>query len=82
MLSNRKALIIANIGVFLIVLGLGVQSIDYQDQIDRNQEEIINLQEKLDKALIEIDRLEAENDSLWSNYYMNVSNYEGYEYYE
>ena len=27
-------------------------------------------------------KLTKENEALWDNYYMNVSNYEGYEYYE
>jgi len=70
-----KAKIIGSVGVLMIIAGLGIQMIQYQKQIN-------DLNKKLDNALIEIDRLEAENESLWDNYYMNVTNYEGYEYYE
>ena len=72
---KRIALIIANIGVVLIIIGLGVQTIQYQKQID----EITNL---LNKVAIENAKLKEENNSLWDNYYMNVTNQEGYEYYE
>ena len=62
-------------GVILIAIGMTLQMIQYQKEIN-------DLNERLDNALIEIDRLEAENESLWDNYYMNVSNQEEYEYYE
>lgn len=42
--------------------------------------------DKLNKKLIKEHKknvkLKSENDALWDNYYMNVNNYEGYEYYE
>lgn len=72
---KRVALIIANIGVILIMIGLGVQMIQYQERID-------DLTGQLNKVAIENTKLKAENDSLWDNYYMNVTNQEGYEYYE
>lgn len=75
MKANRVALIIANIGTFLILLGLCIQMIQYQEEIDK-------LTELLNKATSENVRLKAENESLWDNYYMNVTNQEGYEYYE
>lgn len=72
---KRIALIIANIGVIFILIGLGTQMIEYQKQID-------DLTGLLNKVAIENAKLKAENDSLWDNYYMNVTNQEGYEYYE
>ena len=75
MKKNRIALIIANIGTFLILLGLCIQMIQYQEEIDK-------LTELLNKATSENVRLKAENESLWDNYYMNITNQEGYEYYE
>jgi len=67
--------ILATLGVLFIMIGLGEQMIQYQEQIDKHQEEIKKYKE-------EIKKLKVENKSLWNNYYMNVSNYEGYEYYE
>lgn len=75
MKGNRVALIIANIGVILIILGLGIQMIQYQEQID-------DLTGLLNRVATENAKLKAENESLWDNYYMNVTNQEGYEYYE
>lgn len=72
---KRVALIIANIGVILIIIGLGVQMIQYQERID-------DLTGQLNKVAIENTKLKEENNSLWDNYYMNVTNQEGYEYYE
>lgn len=93
---NRVALIIANIGVILIILGLGIQMIQYQKEITELKElvdiqatQIIECNEEengLYGAYLELEEkvmtLEAENKSLWNNYYMNVTNQEGYEYYE
>lgn len=72
---KRVAMIIANIGVILIMIGLGVQMIQYQKEID-------DLTGQLNKVAIENAKLKVENESLWDNYYMNVTNQEGYEYYE
>lgn len=72
---KRVALIIANIGVILIMIGLGVQMIQYQKEIE-------DLTGQLNKVAIENTKLKEENNSLWDNYYMNVTNQEGYEYYE
>ena len=72
---KRIALIIANIGVLLIVIGLGIQLIQYQKEID-------DLKERLNNVAIENAIVKAENEALWDNYYMNVTNQEGYEYYE
>ena len=72
---KRVALIIANIGVILIMIGLGIQMIQYQKEID-------DLTGQLNKVAIENAKLKEENNNLWDNYYMNVTNQEGYEYYE
>lgn len=72
---KRIVLIIANIGVILIIIGLGIQTIQYQEKIDE-------LTKLLNKVATENAKLKAENESLWDNYYMNVTNQEGYEYYE
>lgn len=66
--------VLSLLGVVMIMIGLGVQSIQLYKTVER-QEELIY------KQTDEINKLKAENDSLWSNYYMNVSDYEG-EYYE
>lgn len=93
---KRIALIIANIGVILIMIGLGTQMIQYQKEISELKElvdiqatQIIECNEEesgLYGAYLELEekvmKLEAENKSLWDNYYMNVTNQEGYEYYE
>lgn len=64
----RIAKILAVLGVLMIMIGMTIQAEDYQEQIKEQQEEIIKLQK--------------ENEALWDNYYMNVTNKEGYEYYE
>lgn len=66
--------VLSLLGVVMIMIGLGVQSIELYKTVER-QEKLIY------KQTDEINKLKAENDSLWSNYYMNLSNYEG-EYYE
>lgn len=48
----------------------------------QHQKQIKDLNEKLDNALIKITRLQEENEHLWNNYYMNVTNSDGLEYYE
>ena len=96
MKSKRIALIIANIGVILILLGLGIQMIQYQKKITELKEladiqatQIIECNEEENRlygAYLELEEkimtLEAENKSLWDNYYTNVTNQEGYEYHE
>lgn len=67
--------VLSVLGVLMIIVGLGVQSMQLY--------EIVNKQKELiDKQANEIIKLRAENESLWDNYYMNISNYEDYEYYE
>ena len=84
-----KVVRIFMLGALFIIIGLGVQMIQYQEQIDKHQEEIKEYKKQikeLDKKVLDLAReklkVENENQYLWSNYYMNVTNYEGYEYYE
>lgn len=85
----KKVRVLATIGAILLIIGLGVQMIQYQEQIDKYKKqvdkcktEVKDLHERVDQALIKLNKTEAENQYLWDNYYMNASNYEGYEYYE
>lgn len=71
----KVAKILAIAGILMIMLGMTFQVIDYQKQIEK-------LKIQLDKVATENNRLRAENESLWDNYYMNVTNQERYEYYE
>ena len=73
--NMKVAKILAIAGILMIMLGMTFQVIDYQKQIEK-------LKVQLDKVATENNRLRAENESLWDNYYMNVTNQEGYEYYE
>lgn len=54
----------------------------YKKQVYKCKIEVKDLHERVDQALIKLNKTEAENQYLWDNYYMNASNYEGYEYYE
>ena len=73
--NMKVAKILTIVGILMIMLGMTFQVIDYQKQIEK-------LKIQLDKVATENNRLRAENESLWDNYYMNVTNQEGYEYYE
>ena len=70
-----KIQIIAGAGIILIIVGLILQII-------QEHKEINNLNERIDIVATENAKLKAENEHLWDNYYMNVTNQEGYEYYE
>lgn len=69
-----KFQVIAIIGIVLIAAGMVI-----------NQEILIHrieeLNERVDQLATENIKLKEENNSLWDNYYMNASNYDG-EYYE
>ena len=92
----KKVNILFIIGMILILIGMTVQ-LEYLIRDNEERQTIINNQKKeikehqkeikeLEAKVLEIakekTKVEAENQYLWSNYYMNVSNYEGYEYYE
>lgn len=81
--------ILATLGAGLVIIGLGIQTVEYQKEIDKKEHQIQEYKKqikKLDQKVLETAReklkVENENQYLWDNYYMNVSNYEGYEYYE
>lgn len=74
--------ILAVAGILMIMLGMTFQAIDYQKKITAQEKQIADLKRQLDQVATENNRLKAENESLWNNYYMNVTNQEGYEYYE
>lgn len=77
-----KVRILATTGVVMIIAGLILQITQDQQKIINQKEEIKSLNERLDQTLIKLFRTEEENQNLWDNYYMNVTNKEGYEYYE
>lgn len=72
---KKVGYILLAISLILIFAGLILQ-IHKDNQIIKDKDSLI------DKQAQEINKLNAENEALWDNYYMNVSNYEGYEYYE
>ena len=84
-MTKRLARILAVIGLVLIITGLIATIIvnerdnqliinDYKKQIEAKDELI----EQQGRTII---KLRSENEALWDNYYMNVSEYDG-EYYE
>jgi len=77
-----KVKILAITGIAMIIAGLILQITQDQQKIINQKEEIKSLNERLDQTLIKLFRTEEENQNLWDNYYMNVTNQEGYEYYE
>lgn len=84
-MTKRLAQILSVIGLVLIITGLIATIIvnerdnqlvinDYKKQIEAKNELI----EQQGRTII---KLRSENEALWDNYYMNVSEYDG-EYYE
>jgi cell division protein FtsB len=63
------------VGFIFIITGLIIKCKNLNDEIK-------NLNNKIDQIAVENIKLKEENNALWDNYYMNVSNNEGYEYYE
>lgn len=66
------------VSLILIIIGLIVQIISNRQYYKKQLEEkdrVIQLQDQ------ELGKLKTENEALWDNYYMNVSEYDG-EYYE
>lgn len=70
----KKVNILVAAGIILIFIGMTLQL----DQLIKNN---IDKQERIDNQATELIKCKEENDALWDNYYMNVSNYDG-EYYE
>lgn len=82
-MKQGKVIILGMMGMILIALGLGVQLIQYHNEIDNLNKELNKANETIDQQATELIRYKEENDYLWSNYYMSVSDYEGeYQYYE
>jgi c-di-AMP phosphodiesterase-like protein len=84
-MTKKLAHTLIFIGLVLIITGLIAQIIvdnrdnqliinDYKKQIEAKDELI----EQQGRTII---KLRSENEALWDNYYMNVSEYDG-EYYE
>lgn len=76
-------------GFILIIIGMVIQqnqikkdNVNKQSIIDNQAIELIKYREENRSLYEENLKLEEENMACWNNYYMNVSNYEGYEYYE
>ena len=66
------------VSLILIIIGLIVQIIVNRQYYKKQLEEkdrVIQLQGQ------ELGKLKTENEDLWDNYYMNISEYDG-EYYE
>ena len=73
---SKKLVYILLVGaLILIIIGL-ITQIYKCNQIITEKDELIDSQAQ------ELIKLRIENEALCDNYYMNVSNYEGYEYYE
>ena len=70
----KKVNILFIIAILFILLGTALQ-------IDRLIKENEKQQKIIDNQAERLIKCESENESLWDNYYMNASEYEG-EYYE
>lgn len=84
-MTKKLAHILIFIGLVLIITGLIAQIIvnerDYQLVINDYKKQIKTKDETIQSQGNEIIKLRYENEALWDNYYMNVSEYDG-EYYE
>ena len=84
----RTGVILVNLGLVIIMVSLLFQINQLQKE-NKEQQELIEVQatqliqcnEEENALYSKYIKVEEENQSLWDNYYMNVSNYEG-EYYE
>jgi hypothetical protein len=80
-MSKKIAHIIAIIGILLIVSGLVITIVIDENKIKEFESTIELKDELIEQQGRTIVKLRAENEALWDNYYMNVSEYDG-EYYE
>lgn len=84
-MTKKLAYKLAFIGLVLIITGLIAQIIvndrDNQLIIENYKKQIKVKDELILQQGDEINKLRYENEVLWDNYYMNVSEYDG-EYYE
>lgn len=83
MIVNKKRLnILVVIGLLIIISGLVIKIVIDEKKIKEHESTIELKNELIRQQGNTIVKLRAENDALWDNYYMNATNYEGYEYYE
>ena len=61
--------------LILVTVGLAVDNYRLRNRLD-------DAEKKIQEQVAELIKVKQENDVLWDNYYMNIGNYEGYEYYE
>lgn len=80
-MSKKIAHILAIIGILLIVSGLVITIVIDENKIKEFESTIELKDELIEQQGRTIVKLRAENEALWDNYYMNVSEYDG-EYYE
>ncbi len=80
-MSKKIAHILAIIGIILIVSGLVITIVIDENKIKEFESTIELKDELIEQQGRTIVKLRAENEALWDNYYMNVSEYDG-EYYE
>lgn len=87
--NTRTGLILFNIGVIIIAFSLLLRIGELKRENEEQQEllnviadQLIQCNEEVNALYGKNIKLDEENQSLWDNYYMNVSNQEGYEYYE
>ena len=73
-MKNR---VIGIILVLLISVGIGLAVDNY-----RLRNKLDDAEKKVQEQAVELIKVKQENDTLWDNYYMNIGNYEEYEYYE
>ena len=87
--NTKTGLILFHIGVIIIVSSLLLRIGELKRENEEQQEllnviadQLIQCNEEVNALYGKNIKLDEENQSLWDNYYMNVSNQEGYEYYE
>lgn len=73
--------VLSVIGIIMIMMGFGFEIVDLNKKVIEQNDVIESQKALIDELAEKSIRLEEENMALWSNYYMNVSNYDG-EYYE
>ncbi len=78
---KKVAKIIAIIGIVLIISGLIIEIIVLNNKNKELNTQLMEKTDSLESCNIRLIQYQAENEALWDNYYMNVSEYGG-EYYE
>ena len=78
---KKVAKIIAIIGLLLIFSGLIIEIIVLNNKNKELNTQLMKKTDSLESCNIRLENYQVENEALWDNYYMNVSEYGG-EYYE